>query len=51
VTGYGDLFFAHPRLETGDERYACVNRMMLLGESRVLPGPCVEYRVHRVENC
>ena len=51
-TGYGDqYFFTQPRLETGDERYAWVNRTMFLGEGRLLPGPRVEYRVHhRVEN-
>jgi hypothetical protein len=50
-TGYGDqYFFTQPRLETGDERYAWVNRTMFLGEGRLLPGPRAEYRVHRVEN-
>jgi hypothetical protein len=50
ATEYGDqYFFTHPRMETGDERYAWVNRTMFLGEGRVLPGPRVEYRVYRVE--
>lgn len=48
-TDYGDqYFFTNPRLETGDERYAWVNRTMFLGEGRLFPGPRVEYRVFRV---
>jgi Protein of unknown function (DUF3237) len=37
-----------PRLETGDERYAWVNQTLFVGDGRILPGPVVEYRVHRV---
>jgi hypothetical protein len=50
-TDYGEqYFFTAPRLETGDERYAWVNRTVFVGEGRVLPGPRVEYRVYRVAN-
>jgi hypothetical protein len=46
---YGDHYFrTAPRLETGDERYAWVNRTLFVGEGRLHPGPVVEYRVHRV---
>jgi hypothetical protein len=38
-----------PRLETGDPRYAWVNRTLFVGEGRLHPGPLVEYRVARVE--
>jgi hypothetical protein len=48
-TGYGDQYFiTNPRLETGDDRYAWVNRTAFLAEGRLLPGPAVEYRVYRV---
>lgn len=50
-TQYGDqYFFTSPRIETGDERYAWVNRTMFVGEGRLLPGPRVEYRLYRVAN-
>jgi hypothetical protein len=46
---YGDHYFrTTPRLETGDERYAWVNRTVFVAEGRLHPGPVVEYRVHRV---
>ena len=46
---YADHYFrTAPRLETGDERYAWVNRTLFVGEGRLHPGPVVEYRVHRV---
>jgi Protein of unknown function (DUF3237) len=46
---YADHYFRiAPRLETGDERYAWVNRSLFLGEGRLHPGPVVEYRVSRV---
>jgi hypothetical protein len=38
---------ANPRLETGDARYAWVNRTFFVGEGRLLPGLGVEYRVWR----
>lgn len=41
-------FRTAPRLETGDERYAWVNRTLFVGEGRIHPGPVVEYRVYRV---
>jgi hypothetical protein len=41
-------FRTAPRLETGDERYAWVNRTLFVGEGRLHPGPVVEYRVSRV---
>lgn len=48
-TDFGDQYFrTAPRLETGDERYAWVNRTLFVGEGRVLPDPGVEYRVYRV---
>jgi hypothetical protein len=50
-TDFGDqYFFTQPRLETGDERYAWVNRKAWIGEGHILPGRQVEYRVYRVEN-
>jgi hypothetical protein len=46
---YADHYFrTAPRLETGDERYAWVNRTLFLAEGRLHPGPVVEYRVYRV---
>lgn len=46
---YGEHYFrTTPRLETGDERYAWVNRTVFVGEGRLHPGPVVEYRVHRL---
>ncbi len=46
---YSEHYFrTAPRLETGDERYAWVNRTLFVGEGRLHPGPVVEYRVHRV---
>jgi hypothetical protein len=48
---FGDqYFFTNPRMETGDERYAWVNRTQFVGEGRLVAGPRVEYRVYRVEN-
>ncbi len=50
-TEFGDAyFFTGPRLETGDPRYAWVNRTQFVAEGRILPGLQVEYRVHRVMN-
>jgi hypothetical protein len=46
---YGEHYFrTAPRLETGDERYAWVNRTVFVADGRLHPGPIVEYRVHRV---
>jgi hypothetical protein len=46
---FGDSYFrTAPRLETGDERYAWVNQTVFVSEGRVVVGPGVEYRVHRV---
>jgi hypothetical protein len=46
---YDEHYFrTAPRLETGDERYAWVNRTVFVGEGRLHPGPVAEYRVHRV---
>jgi hypothetical protein len=48
-SGYDDHYFrTAPRLETGDERYAWVNRTLFIAEGRLHPGPVVEYRVHRL---
>lgn len=49
-TEYGDTeFFTQPRFETGDERYGWLNRVVAVGEGRVLPR-AVEYRVYALEN-
>ncbi len=46
---FGDSYFrTAPRLETGDERYAWVNQTLFVADGRVMVGPAVEYRVHRV---
>jgi hypothetical protein len=46
---YSEHYFrTAPRIETGDQRYAWVNRTMFVGEGRLHPGPVVEYRVYRV---
>lgn len=50
-TDYGDAYFmTAPRLETGDERYAWVNNIVVVGEGRVQPGPAVEYKLYTVSN-
>jgi hypothetical protein len=50
-TDYGDqYFFTGLRMETGDERYAWVNRTVFVGQGRALPGPSVEYKVFRLAN-
>lgn len=47
-TNFGDqYFYTNPRIETGDERYAWLNKTFFIGEGRVLPGLAVEYRVWR----
>ncbi len=47
-TNYGDhRFFINPRMETGDERYAWVNRTFFVGEGRLLPNLGVEYQIMR----
>lgn len=49
-TGYDAQYFRTAlRLETGDERYAWVNRTLFVGEGHVIEGLGVEYRVHRVD--
>lgn len=43
---YGAIYFiTSPRFETGDERYAWLNRLVCVAEGRAGPG-WVEYRVH-----
>ncbi len=50
-TDYGDTYYMiQPRLETGDERYDWVNRIVTVGEGRMLPNNAVEYRVFEVVN-
>jgi hypothetical protein len=50
-TDFGDQhFFTNPRLETGDDRYAWVNRTFFVGEGRLLAGPRVNYKVFRLEH-
>jgi hypothetical protein len=49
-TDFGDSYFmTQPRFETGDPRYAWLNRVVAVAEGRVLPG-AVEYRVYEVLN-
>jgi hypothetical protein len=48
-TGFEEQYFrTTPRIETGDERYAWVNRTVFVAEGRTHPDPAVEYRVYRV---
>jgi Protein of unknown function (DUF3237) len=50
-TEFGEqYFFTHPRMETGDERYAWANSTFFVGQGRLLPGPRVEYQVFRLAN-
>jgi len=47
-TEFGDSYFVtQPRFETGDSRYAWLNRVVAIAEGRILPA-AVEYRVHEV---
>jgi hypothetical protein len=47
---YGASYFmTAPRFETGDARYAWLNRVVTVGQGRVLP-EAVEYRVFEVLN-
>jgi hypothetical protein len=47
---YGDTYFmTQPRFETGDARYAWLNRLMAVGEGRVRPS-AVEYRIFALVN-
>ncbi len=47
-TDYGEIYFiTTPRFETGDERYAWLNRIVAVAEGRAGPG-WVEYRVSQV---
>ena len=49
-TDYGDTYFmTQPRFETGDTRYRWLNRVMAVGEGRVMPS-AVEYRVFELVN-
>lgn len=49
-TSFGDTYFmTQPRFETGDERYDWLNRVVAVGEGRVLPN-AVEYRVFQLVN-
>jgi hypothetical protein len=48
-TDFGDQYFrTMPRFQTGDERYAWLNRSVFVAEGRAYPGLGVEYRVYRV---
>ena len=50
TTEYGDTYFmTQPRFETGDTRYRWLNRVMAVGEGRVMPS-AVEYRVFELVN-
>ena len=47
---FGDsYFFTAPRFETGDERYAWLNKIVAIGQGRMLP-QAVEYRISEVQN-
>ena len=47
---YGELYFmTAPRMETGDARYAWLNKLVCVAEGRLGSG-WVEYRVHQVSN-
>ena len=49
-TDFGDqYFFTNPRIETGDERYAWLNKTFFVGQGRFRPNQRVEYRVMRPE--
>ncbi len=49
-TEYGDGYFmTQPRFETGDPRYAWLNRVVAVAEGRVRPR-AVEYRVFQLVN-
>ena len=50
-TEFGDqYFFTGPRLETGDEAYAWVNRTQFVAQGRINENMQVEYQVHRLTN-
>jgi len=50
ATEFGDAYFmTQPRFETGDPRYAWLNRVVAVAEGRVLPN-AVEYRVYELVN-
>ena len=50
ATDYGDTYFmTQPRFETGDPRYAWLNRVVAVAEGRILPN-AVEYRVYELAN-
>jgi len=50
ATEFGEAYFmSTPRFETGDERYAWLNRIVAVAEGRGGRG-WVEYRVHQVVN-
>ena len=50
ATDFGDTYFmTQPRFETGDPRYAWLNRVVAVAEGRVLPN-AVAYRVYQVLN-
>lgn len=50
AASYGDSYFmTSPRFETGDARYAWLNRVVAVAEGRVIPS-AVEYRVYQVLN-
>jgi hypothetical protein len=49
-TSYEDQYFrTTPRVETGDERYAWMNRSVFVARGHVIEGPGVEYEVFRVQ--
>jgi hypothetical protein len=49
-TRFGDQhFFSQPRFETGDERYRWLNRVIAVGQGRVMPNR-VEYQVFACAN-
>jgi len=49
-TEFGDSYFmTQPRFETGDERYGWLNRLVTVGQGRLLPGG-VAYDVYACVN-
>ncbi len=50
ATEFGDTYFmTQPRFETGDSRYDWLNRIVAVGEGKIMPN-AVEYRVFEVVN-
>lgn len=47
-TDFSDqYFYTNPRFETGDERYAWLNKTFFVGQGRIAPDLGVEYQLYR----